>query len=273
MHWRGIDLVGPAGTQHRIPDSHYDDFRSDFVTGKIGVMPGLTWVSEDEVGAVSQGTASHPDLAAHETLGLASAADVAAIPAGPTGPQGPAGAKGDTGATGPTGAQGPKGDTGATGPQGPQGPAGADGAGAPTGVIVMWAGLISAIPSGWALCDGNNGTPDLRSRFIKGAAAGDDPGTTGGSATHTHAAHTVTQPTASAEAAHTHGPGTLKDATSSNATKLFTSSTSGVSAATLTGATAAGSSHTHTISGAAVSGHDSPNSEPAYYALAFIQKL
>jgi len=39
----------------------------------------------------------------------------------------------------------------------------------PTGVIVMWSGSIASIPSGWALCNGANGTPDLRSRFIVGA--------------------------------------------------------------------------------------------------------
>ena len=37
----------------------------------------------------------------------------------------------------------------------------------PVGVIVMWSG--SEIPTGWALCDGTNGTPDLRNRFIVGA--------------------------------------------------------------------------------------------------------
>lgn len=37
-----------------------------------------------------------------------------------------------------------------------------------TNMIVMWAGLVGAIPSGWALCDGTNGTPDLRDRFIVG---------------------------------------------------------------------------------------------------------
>ena len=36
----------------------------------------------------------------------------------------------------------------------------------PSGAIIMWAG--SSVPSGWALCDGNNGTPDLRNRFIYG---------------------------------------------------------------------------------------------------------
>lgn len=39
----------------------------------------------------------------------------------------------------------------------------------PTGVIVMWSGLIAEIPDGWALCDGGNGTPDLRDRFVVGA--------------------------------------------------------------------------------------------------------
>jgi hypothetical protein len=39
----------------------------------------------------------------------------------------------------------------------------------PTGVIVMWSGSIATIPTGWALCDGTNDTPDLRDRFIIGA--------------------------------------------------------------------------------------------------------
>ncbi|MDP2940695.1 MAG: hypothetical protein Q8N85_00350 [Candidatus Omnitrophota bacterium] len=39
----------------------------------------------------------------------------------------------------------------------------------PAGVIVMWSGRIAKIPSGWHLCDGTNGTPDLRDRFVVGA--------------------------------------------------------------------------------------------------------
>ena len=41
--------------------------------------------------------------------------------------------------------------------------------GAPKGIIVMWSGYYDYIPSGWVLCDGNNGTPDLTGRFILGA--------------------------------------------------------------------------------------------------------
>lgn len=38
----------------------------------------------------------------------------------------------------------------------------------PSGVVVMWSGAVNAIPAGWALCNGQNGTPDLRGRFIVG---------------------------------------------------------------------------------------------------------
>lgn len=42
--------------------------------------------------------------------------------------------------------------------------------GIPAGAIIMWSGTIATIPSGWALCNGSNGTPDLRDRFIIGAS-------------------------------------------------------------------------------------------------------
>jgi len=45
----------------------------------------------------------------------------------------------------------------------------------------MWSGDLAAIPAGWQLCDGNNGTPDLRDRFIIGGGGGYNLGSTGGS--------------------------------------------------------------------------------------------
>ena len=36
------------------------------------------------------------------------------------------------------------------------------------GMIVAYSGDVSGIPVGWALCDGTNGTPDLRGRFVFG---------------------------------------------------------------------------------------------------------
>lgn len=56
----------------------------------------------------------------------------------------------------------------------------------PRGVIVMWSGALNEIPPGWALCDGENGTPDLRNRFVMGVGAAEYMGTTGGSSSHKH---------------------------------------------------------------------------------------
>lgn len=66
-----------------------------------------------------------------------------------------------------------------------------------SGMIVLWSGSIASIPSGWYLCNGSNGTPDLRDRFVMGAGT-TAVGATGGSkdaivVSHTHTA-TVTDP-------------------------------------------------------------------------------
>ena len=41
----------------------------------------------------------------------------------------------------------------------------------PAGLISLWSGTIATIPAGWVLCNGANGTPDLRNKFIVGANA------------------------------------------------------------------------------------------------------
>jgi microcystin-dependent protein len=66
----------------------------------------------------------------------------------------------------------------------------------PTGGILLWSGSIGSIPAGWVLCNGNNGTPDLRDRFIVGAGSTYAVNATGGSAdaivvSHTHTATSV----------------------------------------------------------------------------------
>ena len=55
----------------------------------------------------------------------------------------------------------------------------------PRGIITMWSGATNAVPSGWALCDGNNGTPNLKDRFIVGAGQSYGVGNTGGNWTQT----------------------------------------------------------------------------------------
>lgn len=51
----------------------------------------------------------------------------------------------------------------------------------PIGGIIIWSGASTAIPSGWHLCDGTSGTPDLRNKFIVGAGSEYKVGDTGGS--------------------------------------------------------------------------------------------
>ena len=56
------------------------------------------------------------------------------------------------------------------------------GGGVPTNTIAMWSGSVASIPIGWQLCDGTNGTPDLRDKFVVGVGTLYNPGDTGGSA-------------------------------------------------------------------------------------------
>lgn len=67
----------------------------------------------------------------------------------------------------------------------------------PSGGIVMWSGAIGNIPLGWTICDGTDGTPDLRDRFIVGAGSTYLPDDTGGSkdavvVSHSHSGSTST---------------------------------------------------------------------------------
>jgi hypothetical protein len=64
----------------------------------------------------------------------------------------------------------------------------------PTGVITMWSGAITSIPTGWYLCDGQNSTPDLRGKFIIGAGGTDASvtGTAGASVTGSISGTTLT---------------------------------------------------------------------------------
>ena len=78
----------------------------------------------------------------------------------------------------------------------------------PIGAIILWSGAQAAIPAGWALCNGSNGTPDLRNRFVVGAGNTYSVAATGGSTdaalvAHTHSA-TLSGSTAGA-GSHSHG--------------------------------------------------------------------
>ncbi len=56
----------------------------------------------------------------------------------------------------------------------------------PLGGIINWSGAILDIPENWQLCDGTNGTPDLRDNMVIGAGSTHAVDAVGGSLTHTH---------------------------------------------------------------------------------------
>jgi hypothetical protein len=134
----------------------------------------------------------------------------------------------------------------------------------PVGLICAWRRSLGSIPSGWALCDGTAGTPDLRAVYPKGATTA--IGTTGGSLTgHTHTTPSHTHTTTG----HTH-----TQSLASAATPTF----GGQATTTITAATA---THTHTAPatnsttptvGSSTSGTlIATTTEPPYEEVAFVQ--
>jgi microcystin-dependent protein len=117
----------------------------------------------------------------------------------------------------------------------------------PPGVIVMWGGLVANIPTGWALCNGANGTPDLRDRFIVGAGSKYAVGNKGGADSVTLTVNQIP--------AHTHTIGSFQkmDWGTHNNTDQLTPGTSSKSAST--------------------GGGQAHENRPPYYALCFIMKL
>jgi hypothetical protein len=127
----------------------------------------------------------------------------------------------------------------------------------PSGVIVMWSGAVSAIPSGWVICDGTSSTPNLTGKFI--IHADSDSGGTYDVGDNAALANTgATAITTSQMPAHTHSylqrgftkadPGSGSQDFSDEGGSLSTGSAGG------------GGTHTHT------------GSLPPYYALAYIMK-
>jgi microcystin-dependent protein len=51
-------------------------------------------------------------------------------------------------------------------------------------MILAWSGSLSDIPTGWALCNGSNGTPNLSGRFILGISGAHPIGQIGGEESH-----------------------------------------------------------------------------------------
>lgn len=132
----------------------------------------------------------------------------------------------------------------------------AEGDGIPSGGIIMWSGNV--IPSGWLLCDGTEGTPDLRDRFVLGWGSR-NIGDVGGEEMHTLKVSELPS--------HSHIAGALKvtintiDGEVKSSTGLSSGSYAGegrdISVTGMTEYTGSGVAH---------------NNMPPYYVLAFIMK-
>ena len=143
----------------------------------------------------------------------------------------------------------------------------------PSGLIAIWSGSLGSIPSGWVLCNGSNGTPDLRNSFILGAGSTYAVGTTGGSADAIVVSHTHTATSTVTDPSHFHAPGSANNFWGNNAFGGSPSgspigATSGTSAQTANATTGITVATTNASTG--VSGTNA--NLPPYYALAFIMK-
>jgi len=140
----------------------------------------------------------------------------------------------------------------------------------PTGMISLWYGSIGSVPLGWYLCDGTNGTPDLRDRFVVGAGSTYSVAATGGSANAIVVSHTHTATSTVTDPSHTHtmtaansialpGGGSQTVPRDTLITASFTSNaaTTGITVGTTNASTG-------------VSGTNA--NLPPYYALAYVMK-
>ena len=151
----------------------------------------------------------------------------------------------------------------------------------PSGVILLWSGSIASIPSGWFLCDGLNGTPNLIDRFVVAAGFTYPVNGTGGSANAVVVSHTHTGTTAGA-GSHNHRQGDANDGggsyygfgDTSGAISTPTNRAGLIAAGPIGGTyltdTVADHTHTFTTDAAGVSGTNA--NLPPYYALAYIMK-
>lgn len=144
----------------------------------------------------------------------------------------------------------------------------------PRGVITMFSG--TSAPAGWAFCNGQNGTPDLREKFIKGSTS--FTGSTGGSHTKSYtpggtvsvANHTLT---VAQIPAHSHGvKGNNPNGNGVWAPNMGLGPASQSSSyQDIALPTGGGGAHNHTASFSGTAA--SIDVQPAFYAIAFIMKL
>lgn len=135
----------------------------------------------------------------------------------------------------------------------------------PTGCILLWSGSIGSIPSGFALCNGLNGTPDLRNRFVVGAGSTYAVDATGGSADAIVVSHTHTATSVVTDPGHTHNSGETIGVSGGGVSARGITSGGNQTGSNTTGITVATTN--------ASTGTSATNANlPPYYALCYIMK-
>lgn len=148
----------------------------------------------------------------------------------------------------------------------------------PSGAILLWSGSTGSVPSGYYLCDGTNGTPDLRDRFIIGAGNNYAVNATGGSADAIVVSHSHTASTTATDSGHFHNlnisPGPqqffAQGASAGSLTAGFTGGSTAALVEPFTQYSTANISASTTVNSQGTSGTGA--NIPPYYALAYIQK-
>ena len=146
----------------------------------------------------------------------------------------------------------------------------------PPGVICMWSGSSTAIPTGWALCDGTNNTPDLRGRFVVGAGSAYDVGDTGGAESvtlttaqmpsHSHGGNVSIEEAGD----HSHSFSTVTNTSGGPYHPIATRSTT--SSEEISTSSAGSHTHTATLSISNAGSGNAHENRPPYYALCYIMK-
>lgn len=138
----------------------------------------------------------------------------------------------------------------------------------PQGGIIMWSGAIDAVPTGWHLCDGTNGTPDLRNKFMVGAGSTYSVGGTGGSADAIVVSHNHTATSSVSDPGHNHS------ITLSGTIGAGGQPAGWVNTSEGTGYTNAGGTNISVYTSVGATGSSATNANlPPYYAIAYIMKL
>jgi len=137
----------------------------------------------------------------------------------------------------------------------------------PTGMISLWYGSIGSVPLGWYLCDGTNGTPDLRDKFVVGAGSTYSVAATGGSADAIVVSHTHTATSVVTDPGHSHSVNSFNTTggCAGGANGVVVPSGTVTAATTTTGITVATTNATAGVSGTIAN-------LPPYYALAYVMK-